>query len=81
MPLRADVVMANLTGGLLERSAAKLSEIVAPGGSLIVSGFMDSERATVVQALEQFLTPHTIAQEEEWMCAVFRRSEIGSAGL
>jgi ribosomal protein L11 methyltransferase len=73
MSLNADVVMANLTGGLLERSAAPLSAIVAPGGYLIVSGFMDSEKAAVVPALETVLTLQTIAQEEEWMCAVFVR--------
>jgi ribosomal protein L11 methyltransferase len=73
MALGADVVMANLTGGLLERSAAKLGAIVAPSGCLIVSGFMESERASVVAALEKFLTLQTIAQEEEWMCAVFAR--------
>jgi len=71
MPLRADVVMANLTGGLLERSAATLSALVAPGGSLIVSGFMESEQAAVVPALDRFLTLQTIAQEEEWMCATY----------
>jgi ribosomal protein L11 methyltransferase len=71
MPLRADVVMANLTGGLLERSAAKLCELVAPGGFLIVSGFMESETAAVVPALETLLTLQTIAQEDEWMCATY----------
>ena len=71
MPLRADVVMANLTGGLLARSAATLSELVAPGGFLIVSGFMESEKDAVVPALETFLSLQTIAQEEEWMCAVY----------
>jgi len=71
MPLAGDVVMANLTGGLLERSAAKLSTVIAPGGSLLVSGFMENEKAAVVPALEEFLTLQTIAQEEEWMCAVF----------
>jgi ribosomal protein L11 methyltransferase len=74
--LRADVVMANLTGGLLERSAAELSAIVAPGGCLIVSGFMESEKAAVVPALEQFLTLQTIAQEEEWMCATYRSRQM-----
>jgi ribosomal protein L11 methyltransferase len=74
VPLGADVVMANLTGGLLERSASKLDAIVAPGGSLIVSGFMESEKAAVVPALEQFLTLQTLAQEEEWMCATYYRS-------
>jgi ribosomal protein L11 methyltransferase len=69
--LRADVVMANLTGALLERSAGALAAIVAPDGFLIVSGFMDSEKIAVMTALEQFVTLQTIAQEEEWMCAVF----------
>jgi ribosomal protein L11 methyltransferase len=73
MALGADVVMANLTGGLLEQSAATLSAVVAARGCLIVSGFMESERATVVTALEKSLTLQTIAQEEEWMCAVFGR--------
>jgi ribosomal protein L11 methyltransferase len=77
IPLRADVVMANLTGGLLERSAPKLCELVAPGGCLIVSGFMDSEKAAVVPALETFLTLQTVAQEEEWMCAVFDKRLVG----
>jgi ribosomal protein L11 methyltransferase len=73
MSLNADVVMANLTGGLLERSAGPLSAIVAPGGCLIVSGFMDGEKAAVVTALENFLTLRITTQEEEWMCAVFVR--------
>jgi ribosomal protein L11 methyltransferase len=71
----ADIVLANLTGGLLERSAAKLSELVVPGGFLVVSGFMGSEKAAVVPALERFLTLQTIAQEEEWMCATLPRAE------
>jgi ribosomal protein L11 methyltransferase len=71
MTIRADVVMANLTGGLLERSAETLAAMVAPDGFLIVSGFMDSEKATVVPALEKLLPLQTIAQEEEWMCAIY----------
>lgn len=75
MTISADVVMANLTGGLLERSAATLADLVEPAGFLIVSGFMDTEKAAVVAALEKGLRLQTIAQEEEWMCALFRRIE------
>ena len=74
MSLRAGIVMANLTGGLLERSAETLSHFVAAGGFLIVSGFMESEKAAVLSALETFLSPVSIAQEEEWMCAVLAGS-------
>jgi ribosomal protein L11 methyltransferase len=73
--LHADVVMANLTGGLLERSAEALAAMVVPGGVLIVSGFMESEKAAVICALETFADVHTIAQEEEWICASFRQRE------
>ena len=75
MSLRSEIVMANLTGGLLERSAEALAHTVAPAGSLIVSGFLDCERAAVIPALEEFLVLTTIAQEEEWMCATLRRRE------
>jgi ribosomal protein L11 methylase PrmA len=65
----ADIVLANLTGGMLERYAATLAKLVAPSGHLIVSGVMDSE-STVVPALERFLTLERIDHEDEWLCAV-----------
>ena len=76
MSVRATVVMANLTGGLLERSAKTLARMVAPGGFLIVSGFIDSEKAAVMPALETCLTLQKIAQEEEWMCALYRSRQM-----
>jgi ribosomal protein L11 methyltransferase len=72
--LRADIVLANLTGALIERSAATLAAIVEPHGRLIVSGFMEGERDSVARALERFLGAGTIDQEDEWMCGVFKRS-------
>ena len=75
MAAGADVVMANLTGGLLERSAEALAAMIAPDGFLIISGFMESEKAAVVPALERFLNLQAIAQEEEWMCATYRTAE------
>ncbi len=73
---RADVVMANLTGALLEKSAARLAESVSPGGHLIVSGFMEHERDLVLPALGALLQLQTIAQEQEWMCAVYKSRQI-----
>lgn len=72
----ADAVMANLTGSLLERSAAQLAVLVKPNGHLIVSGFMESEKASVVPALETFLTLEKIDQEEEWLCAVYKSRQM-----
>ena len=73
MSVQSDIVLANLTGALLEKSAGTLATIVEVGGFLIVSGFMDTEKARVISALEGALTLETISQEDEWMCASFRR--------
>jgi len=68
----AHIVLANLTGGLLEGSATRLAELVEPQGYLLVSGFTESEKASVVPALEKFLTLQKIDQEDEWMCGVLK---------
>ena len=44
-------VLANLTGGMLRSSAARIRELLARDGRLIVSGFDESERAEVEAAL------------------------------
>ena len=72
MSARADVVMANLTGALLERSAAALGALVTPAGRLIVSGFMQTEADAVTSALNTVADLDSIAQEEEWMSAIYR---------
>jgi ribosomal protein L11 methyltransferase len=70
----ADVVLANLTGGLLEKSGGKLAQLVKPGGYLIASGFMVSE-SSVLPALEQFFALQKIDQEDEWMGALFHKAQ------
>src|SRR6185295_2255827 len=50
----ADVVVANLTGAQLARSAELLRSSVRPGGVLIVSGLMTSERTEVLSAFRAF---------------------------
>ena len=68
----ADVVLANLTGGMLERYAATLAALTAPSGGLIVSGVMESE-TTVIPTLEQLLKLERTDREDEWVCAMFSR--------
>jgi ribosomal protein L11 methyltransferase len=69
----ADVVMANLTGRLLQQSATRLWQLVEPDGILIASGFMESENPDVLAALERSFSLEKIDQEEEWLCAVWTR--------
>jgi ribosomal protein L11 methyltransferase len=57
----ADVVTANLTGALLSRAAPSLIGALRPGGIMIVSGLLTSERPDVCHAFE----PAAILWEQE----------------
>lgn len=66
----AGVVVANLTGAVIQKYAARLTGLVEPGGTLIVSGFNPAEATDVTRAIgrsaERQLT------EGEWAAALFR---------
>jgi ribosomal protein L11 methyltransferase len=66
----ADIVLANLTGALLVRTARTLLAAVRPGGTLIVSGILDEEEAAVRQACSGALL-RTRRQEGEWIGLAF----------
>ena len=62
-PAPADVVLANLTGGMLMSSAARLGALVRPGGELIVSGFDQTELAAVAAAFDAFTARQPLIDE------------------
>ena len=67
----ADVVVANLTGALVVRAAARLADAVRPGGFLIISGVLASEGDDVRRAFANrtFLAD---VQEDEWLAFTIR---------
>lgn len=67
-----DVVLANLTGGLIAASAERLKHLVRADGVLVCSGFGAHERETVERALGL----HTSAayEEEGWVGLTLSRS-------
>ena len=71
-PRPVDLVLANLTAGVLVRHAPALQALVAPGGTLIVSGFGPHERDDVVGAFGW--TPGREAIDGEWMAISLPRS-------
>jgi ribosomal protein L11 methyltransferase len=73
IPEQFDLVIANLTGGLLVASADRLKSFAASGGRLVLSGFMDREERDVLRAFDACAL-ESRAQEDEWVCAVFRRN-------
>lgn len=70
---RGDVVLANLTGGMLASSATPLIDCVRDGGTLIVSGFDVDESASVRRALGA-LREDAALKEEQWMALRLRRA-------
>jgi len=69
----ADVVIANLTGGLLIAAARTLQDFVAREGSLVLSGLMAVEEPEVLSAFQTWIVEHR-AEEDEWLCLVLRSS-------
>ena len=65
----ADVVVANLTGAVLRRLAGKLRSLVAPGGTLIVSGFSPDEADGVIAALT---STAEVRVDGEWAAALLQ---------
>ena len=68
-----DVVIANLTGGLLIASADRLQSFTAGTGRLVLSGFMDQDEGDVIAAFAGCSVEHR-AQEDEWVCTTLHRS-------
>ena len=69
---RADIVLANLTGAVLQRQATRLNSLLLPGGSLVVSGFSVDEMDGVLTSFG----PHSAhsTSDGEWAAAVISPS-------
>jgi len=73
----ADIVIANLTGGLLISAALTLQDFVARGGSLVLSGLMAVEERDVLAAFPTWTVEHR-SEEDEWLCLTLQRSSVRS---
>ena len=73
----ADIVIANLTGGLLISAARALQDLVARGGSLVLSGLMAVEETDVLAAFPTWTLEHR-SEEDEWLCIVLKNASVRS---
>ena len=67
-----DLVTGNLTGALLIQAASRLHDLTAPGGHLILSGFLAHEETDVRRAYAD-LALTARSQEDEWVCVTLHR--------
>ena len=65
-PAAADLVLANLTGGMLTSSGSLIGALVTPGGQMILSGFDHTEVDAVLAAFPGFSEVRRLT-EETWI--------------
>jgi ribosomal protein L11 methyltransferase len=65
-PKPADLVLANLTGGMLTSSAQAIAGLVRRGGQLILSGFDHTEVDRVLAAFDPFMERQRLS-EDNWL--------------
>lgn len=68
----AEIVLANLTGGMLKQSAAAIAALVRGNGSLILSGFDHSEVDGVADAFAGFVEELRLS-EDSWLALRLRK--------
>ena len=67
----ADIILANLTGGLLIQSAERLRKLTNAHGRLVLSGFTVDEERGVLAAYGAFSVEHR-GEEEGWVCVTLK---------
>lgn len=65
-PQKADVVMANILANILQDLAPNISELVKPGGQLVLSGILQDQAQQVIQAYNTF-DFNTPTQHDDWV--------------
>jgi ribosomal protein L11 methyltransferase len=63
----ADIILANLTGGLLIAGAPRLAKLAKAHAHLILSGFQSHEERDVLAAFGGFSVEHR-EEEDGWLC-------------
>jgi ribosomal protein L11 methyltransferase len=74
---RAEIVVANILAAPLIELSASLSDAVAPGGQLALSGILEAQAESVDGCYCERLQPDRQGRREEWVLLTYRRT--GSA--
>jgi len=66
-PLQADVVLANILAKPLIEMAKDISALVAPHGTLVLSGILAEQAQSVIDAYQPYITFDPLVQQEDWI--------------
>lgn len=74
VPGKYDLVAANILAGELTRLSTSLRDRMAPGGYLVLSGILDTEKTSIEAAFTAIGLEKAFAlSEKEWVALVFRK--------
>jgi ribosomal protein L11 methyltransferase len=69
------IVLANILAEALVKMSGSLTEKVASGGFLVLSGILTEREEFVLSGFsQQPLNLHSVTRQEEWCCIVFRKT-------
>lgn len=71
--LQADIVVANILAGPLAELADTISKLVKQGGMLALSGILESQAHSVVEAYKPWFKIESIVEKEEWVRIVAKK--------
>jgi len=64
---QADVLLANILAGPLRKLAARFAELLCPGGTLLLSGILGSQKDEIQSAYAPWFQSCAVIQREEWL--------------
>jgi ribosomal protein L11 methyltransferase len=73
LPVTVDVLVANILAGPLVGLALTLARHVRPGGSLVLSGILETQAASVAAAYGAMFEGLTQTQRDGWVCLTASR--------
>ena len=65
--VRVDVLVANILANPLEQLASDFSRFVVPGGSLVISGILESQTERLKAILSSWFAAFTVGTKEGWV--------------
>lgn len=71
--VEADIVVANILAGPLAELSETISKLVKQGGLLALSGILESQAHTVVEAYKPWFNIESITEKEEWIRIVAKK--------
>lgn len=67
IPFQADIVLANILAKPLIDMAEQISNLVAPGGQLVLSGILHEQAESVMDPYRQYIIFSAPVQQEDWI--------------